>query len=108
MTQQGGRNWITLLPHGCLSCMMEPPSLTTAWHGLTLPCRRYKNLLGTHWSCEVYLESWDQLLLAGRRRKKSACSKYLLGLTKEDTNRGADGVVAKVRGRCVGLEWGEG
>src|SRR5688500_15076634 len=59
-----------------------------------------------HWSLfYLHLDDNSKFLLAGRKRKKSRTSNYLVSLDKEDLARGSGQYVGKVRANFVGTEY---
>lgn len=53
----------------------------------------------------VYLEQTNQFLVAGRKRKKSKTSNYLISMDKSDLSRNSGNYLGKVRSNFVGTEF---
>src|SRR5689334_15724892 len=53
----------------------------------------------------VYLEDGNQFLVAGRKRKKSKTSNYLVSIDKDDLARQSGNYVGKVRANFVGTDF---
>ncbi|XP_072463429.1 tubby-related protein 2-like isoform X1 [Notamacropus eugenii] len=87
---------------------MEAYVLRPAPRGWTMQCRISRDKRGIFPFYYLYLESPNgnrRFLLAGRKRKRSKTSNYLISLDPTDLSRDGDNFVGKVRSNVLGTKF---